>query len=209
MPLPASSPRESIHQRKIHCEGFRRQDGLIEIDGHITDLRPFPYYGHWEGEVVDGAPIHEMWLRLTINQDKQIVDVEAAMDHTPFPRCLDVNTHYKRLIGLNIGTGLNKQVFDRVGGVEGCTHVTGMIQIMATTLFQALASEAQRILPNREGKSDTALLQDRIRKVGAAFANSAEPGYPLLNTCYSHAANSPVVQKLAPEFYSATLQKPD
>ena len=145
MPLSAPGPREPIHQRKIHCEGFRRPDGLVEIDGHITDTRPFPYYGHWEGEIVDGAPVHEMWLRLVIDQNRQIVDVEAAMDHTPFPRCLDVNAHYRRLIGLQIGAGLNKQVFERVGGTQGCTHVTGMIQIMATTLFQALASEAQRI----------------------------------------------------------------
>ena len=201
MPLSAPGPRESIHQRKIHCEGFRRPDGLVEIDGHITDTRPFPYYGHWEGEIVDGAPVHEMWLRLVVDQDRRIVDVEAAMDHTPFPRCLDVNAHYKRLIGLHVGAGLNKQVFERVGGTQGCTHVTGMIQIMATTLFQALASEAQRILPNSEGKSSEELMKERSHKISVAFANSADPGYPLLNTCYSHASNSPVVHRLAPAFH--------
>ena len=201
MPLPPPAPREKIHSRRITCEGFRRNDGLIEIDGHITDVRPFPYYGHWDGEVVDGAPVHEMWLRLVVDQDKKIVDVNTVMDHTPFPRCLDVTEHYQRLIGLTIGPGLGKQVFDAVGGAKGCTHVTGIFQTMATTLLQALASEAQRILPNASGKSTEALMIERSQKISAAFSNSAEPGYPLLNICYSHASDSPVVKRLAPEFH--------
>jgi len=47
MPLSAPSPRDPIHRRHITCEGFRRADGLVEIDGHITDIRPFPFHGYW------------------------------------------------------------------------------------------------------------------------------------------------------------------
>ncbi|HTH40689.1 MAG TPA: DUF2889 domain-containing protein [Rhodocyclaceae bacterium] len=201
MPLSPSPQREAIHRRHITCEGFRRPDGLIEIEGHITDIRPFPYHGHWDGEIVDGSPVHEMWLRLVINEQKTIVDVETAMDHTPFPSCLDVTTHYKRLVGLTIGPGMAKQVFKAVGGTEGCTHVTGLIQTMATTLFQALASEATRILPDTEGLGEEALMQQRMQKVSDVFADSAEPGYPLLNTCYSHASDGVVVKRLAPKFH--------
>ncbi|HEY3431031.1 MAG TPA: DUF2889 domain-containing protein [Rhodocyclaceae bacterium] len=209
MPLSAPSPRDPIHRRHITCEGFRRADGLVEIDGHITDIRPFPYHGHWDGEIVDGSPVHEMWLRLVVNQDKLIVDVETAMDHTPFPSCMEVTNHYKRLIGLTIGPGLGKHVFSAVGGPKGCTHVTGLIQTMATTLLQALASEATRILPNTEHLTGDALMQKRMQKVSDVFADSAAPGYPLLNTCYSHASSSPVVKRLAPEFHKADTKDKD
>jgi len=192
-----------MHTRRIECEGFRRADGMFEIDGHITDIRPFPYYGHWSNDVVDGKPVHEMWLRLVIDENKTIVDVEAALDHTPFPTCGEVTNHYKRLIGITIGPGLGKQVFDQVGGTEGCTHVTGLVQTMATTLLQALASEAQRVRPGDETLSGDDLLRQRMQKVGDAFTNSAAPGYTLLNTCYSHSSSGPVVKRLAPEYHQA------
>ena len=201
MPLSPPSPRDPIHHRVVECQGFRRADGLLEIDGHITDIRPFPYYGHWSNEVVTGQPVHEMWLRLTIDGTKTIVAVEAALDHTPFPTCPDVGAHYQRLVGLTIGPGMGKDIFERVGGTEGCTHVTGLIQAMATTLFQAMASEAQRLTPGDETLEGDELLRKRMRKVGDAFANSAAPGYPLLNTCYSHSSTSPVVKRLAPEYH--------
>lgn len=201
MPLSPPAPREQIHDRRITCAGFRRQDGLLDIEGHIIDIRPFPYYDHWDGSVVDCAPVHEMWLRLTIDQEKRIADVEAAMDHTPFPNCPGVANHYKRLIGLVISPGFGKRMHDRVGNIQGCTHVTGLIQIMATTLLQALTSEAQRILPPKDGESDEALRGKRLQLMRSAFANPEAPRYPLLNTCYSHAAFSPVVERLAPEYH--------
>jgi len=121
----------------------------------------------------------------------------------PSPRCMEVTDHYKRLIGLTIGPGLGKHVFSAVGGPKGCTHVTGLIQTMATTLLQALASEATRIVPNTEHLTGDALMQKRMQKVSDVFADSAAPGYPLLNTCYSHTSSSPVVKRLAPEFHKA------
>lgn len=201
MPLSSPLPREPMHTRRIVCDAYRRQDGLIDVEGHITDIRPFPYYNHWDQTVVDGTPIHEMRMRLTINADKRIEAVEVSFDNTPFPHCANCNSHYQRLVGLTIGAGLGKQVVKAVGGSEGCTHVTSLVQILATTLFQALASEVQKVLPNPEGKSDEQLHLERTDRINTVFAGSGEPDYTLLNSCYSHAETSPIVKIFAPRFY--------
>lgn len=200
MSLSSPLPREPIHTRRIVCDAYRRQDGLIDVEGHITDIRPFPYYSHWDHSVVDGAPIHEMRMRLTIDGDKRIEAVEVSFDNIPFPHCAGATDHYQRLVGLTIGAGMGRQIAEKVGGVEGCTHVTGMISILATTLFQALASEVQRVLPNPDGKSSEQLRLERSDHINQVFAGSGEPDYPLLNTCYSHSDGSPVVEVFAPRF---------
>lgn len=201
MPLSSAQPRQPIHTRRIVCDAYRRQDGLIDVEGHITDIRPFPYHNHWDQSVVDGTPIHEMRMRLTINADKRIEAVEVSFDNIPFPHCAGSTDHYQRLVGLTISAGMGRQVMEKVGGVEGCTHLTGMIQILATTLFQALASEVQRVLPNPEGKSAEQLHLERTDRLNAVFAGGADPDYPLLNTCFSHSDGSPVVEVFAPRFH--------
>lgn len=42
MPLSTPGTRELVHTREIRCQGFRRSDGLWEVDGHLKDLRDFP-----------------------------------------------------------------------------------------------------------------------------------------------------------------------
>lgn len=200
MPLSAPLPREPMHTRRIVCDAYRRTDGLIDVEGHITDIRPYPYYNHWDQSIVE-HPIHEMRMRLTVNADKRIEAVEVSFDNIPFPHCAGSTEHYQRLVGLTIGAGLGKKVAAAVGGVEGCTHLTGMVQIMATTLFQALASEVQRVMPNPEGKSAEQLHMERSDRINAVFAGSGEPDYALLNTCYSHAETSPIVKVFAPRFH--------
>ncbi len=38
MPLsPPAASREHIHTRVVECRGYRRDDGLWDIEGHITD----------------------------------------------------------------------------------------------------------------------------------------------------------------------------
>ena len=37
MPLSAPVPRQTIHDRHVHCAGFHRDDGLWDIEGHLRD----------------------------------------------------------------------------------------------------------------------------------------------------------------------------
>lgn len=37
MPLPLAASRERIHDRHVHCAGYRRRDGLWDIEGHRVE----------------------------------------------------------------------------------------------------------------------------------------------------------------------------
>ena len=105
MPLSAPQAREHIHTRDITCTGYRRDDGLWDIEGHLTDTKTYAFSNDERGEVPPGVPVHEMWIRLTVNDTLEIKDVEAATDYSPFALCRDVTPNFQRLIGLRIGAG--------------------------------------------------------------------------------------------------------
>jgi Protein of unknown function (DUF2889) len=39
MPLPASVPRDELHLRRIELRGYRRHDGLYDIEAHMVDTK--------------------------------------------------------------------------------------------------------------------------------------------------------------------------
>ena len=39
MPLSRAVPRDHIHTREIRCRGFRRRDGLWDIEGVLEDTK--------------------------------------------------------------------------------------------------------------------------------------------------------------------------
>ena len=87
MPLPASPHRTEIHLRSVEMRGYRRDDGLYEIDGRVVDTKSEPIT-LLSGEVrAAGAPIHDMSVRLVVDGDLVVHDVIAVTDATPFPVC--------------------------------------------------------------------------------------------------------------------------
>ena len=196
MPLSEPQPRDLIHSREIRCQGFRRQDGDWEIDGHLWDTRAFDHVSIWDqtNRPAD-EPVHAMSLRLTLDGEKVIVAVECAMDHTPCPpHCGQAAVNYQRLVGLRIEGGFRKRVSELIGGIEGCTHVTSLLHSMATTAFQTIESSKLRAVPN--------VSTYPRRKFMAVFADPADPSRHLAsqkNGCYSYAEGSPVMTLLFPE----------
>src|SRR3546814_1391109 len=79
-----------------------------------------------------------MSLRLTIDEDFKVHDIEAVTDYSPFPLCPAVTPNFKRMIGAEIKAGWRQQVRREVGGVEGCTHLVDLLIAMATVAFQTL-----------------------------------------------------------------------
>src|SRR5438067_1290158 len=101
---PPAGPRRLVHQRRITCEGFAREDGLIDIEGLLIDTKPVPLK-LVSKDLAAGAPIHQMRLRITIDRARRIVDAQAFSEHTPYPDCMEVETGYGRLVGLRIEPG--------------------------------------------------------------------------------------------------------
>jgi len=88
MPLSTSAPRQLMHNRAIECRGYQREDGLWDIEGHLVDTKTYPTSSRDTGrERQPGEPVHNMWLRLTIDLDMMIHDAEAVTDSGPYIHC--------------------------------------------------------------------------------------------------------------------------
>ena len=74
MPLPVPTVARSLtHTRRLRFEAYKSADGLWDIEAHLTDVKPFDYQLS-SGVRPAGTPVHDMWIRLTINLDLEIVD---------------------------------------------------------------------------------------------------------------------------------------
>ena len=86
--------------------------------------------------------VHDMWVRLTIDTNLNVVDAVAVSDAVPYPGgCETIGPAYARLIGLNLMDGFRKKVRERLGGVHGCTHISAMLGFFLTAAIQTFAGE--------------------------------------------------------------------
>ncbi len=137
MPLSVSEhTREHLHTRTITMEAYRRDDGLMDIEGHLTDVKPFAHQ-LMDGTRQPGEPVHDLWLRISLNDTFEVVEVEAKMDRGAHDYCPGAEPNFARLIGLQIGSGWNKKVKASLSPGLGCTHIIEMLAQMATTAMQA------------------------------------------------------------------------
>ncbi|RZI41459.1 DUF2889 domain-containing protein [Herbaspirillum sp. HC18] len=151
MPLSSPSSRRALkHTRAIQIEAFARDDGLWDIDAHITDIktRDTNLAG---GTKFAGQPLHDLWLRITVDTQLNIVDAEATSDSVPYPNfCDTIGPAYKKLIGLNLLKGFRDGVKQRLSGINGCTHLTELAAVLPTATIQAFAGD---VIDTRDGAS--------------------------------------------------------
>ena len=83
-----------------------------------------------------------------------------------------------QLVGLKIGKGWIKQVHQRIGGINGCSHLVELLRPMATTAIQT-------ILPYRTfGEDGRFPMKDG-----------------LLNSCHSFSDQHTIIAEFWPEKY--------
>ena len=142
MPLSTPAvPRQDLHHRDITVRGYKRDDGLFDIEGHLHDTKAVDF-NVASGRRKAGESLHSMWLRITIDRTLTIVDAEASTDAMPYVGyCDQIAPDYKKLIGLAIRPGFSSRVKELLGGTSGCTHITDLIGIVATTAFQTIAGQ--------------------------------------------------------------------
>src|SRR5689334_11043537 len=106
MPLSAPVERSPAHHRRVDCRGYRRADGLWDIEGHIVDTKPEDFQLRAEPRLIPaGEPLHGMWVRITVDDDLVVQAVEAAMDHAPTGVCPGAVAPMQDLVGLRIAAG--------------------------------------------------------------------------------------------------------
>jgi hypothetical protein len=173
-------PRRLMHRREIECVGYHREDGLWDIEGHLVDTKSYDLNDLDRGPAPAGQPLHEMWLRLTVDDELTVVEVEARTVWGPYHMCGDITPNFQVLKGLKIQGGWTQKTRELLGGTKGCTHLLELLGPLATTAFQT-------IYPLRARRERTQGARKR-------------PG--LLDSCHAWAADSPVIAKRFPEFYT-------
>ena len=131
--------RKQIHNREIKCIVYERQDGLWDIEGRITDTKTYSYDNEDRGVVSSGSPVHDMIVRLTIDEDLLVHEAEARTLSSPFKICPNIANSVEKLRGLKISSGWRNSVRDKIGSTNGCTHITELlIGPLATTAYQTI-----------------------------------------------------------------------
>ena len=184
MPLDKPAQRQPVHRREITCEGFLREDGLIDIEASLVDRKPFDFPNKDRGGVIRaGEPLHGMNVRITIDRQLTIQDAQAAMDDTPYDYCKSIAGVFKKLVGLQIKPGFRGRVRNLMGGVKGCTHLTELLTPVTTTAIQTL------------GSVDTNNPTESKEDIQARHARY------VLNSCHAHADHGPVVKEHWPQYF--------
>lgn len=181
MPLPTPVSRTLQHTRKVICEGYQRDDGLWDIEGHLTDIKSqdMAIRERNNGILTAGEPLHGMSIRITIDLELNIIDAHASMDYTPFRICPSIAKQYRQLIGLQIAPGFNRKIRELFSGTQGCTHLLELLGPIATTAYQATHQQREQ--------------QSAMNKTGAPP--------PMLNSCHAFDSQGSVVEKYWPEHF--------
>ncbi|MCY3769963.1 MAG: DUF2889 domain-containing protein [Gammaproteobacteria bacterium] len=171
--------RTKLHVREIRCEGYRRSDGLWDIEATLADTKTIGFFNHERGEIPPGEPIHKMVLVVTLELDMTIADIRAQMPYTPFRICPQAMENLARLIGLRIQPGWMREVRKRIPNTDSCTHLTELLGPVSTTAYQTMHQAIEKLEQNK--------------------AKRRAP--PILNQCHALASDSAVVQAMWPQFY--------
>ena len=184
MPLSPPVEREELHQRRYDFRGYRRDDGLWDIEGRIVDIKTYGFANYDRDYVEAGEPLHDMEIRLSVDEDFYVRDIEAVTNASPFATCPFIASNYQKLIGKRLGSGWRRIVREALGGTEGCTHMSEMLGGMATVAFQTMYPTLLK-----EGK----LTPKRGQRPA------------LLNSCHAFRSDGPVTARKWPEFYTGPV----
>ena len=191
-PFPAPVAREALHRREYDFHGFRRTDGLYDIEGRMTDRKTYAFPNRWRGEIKASEPVHDMWIRLTIDDDFTVVDIEVHTAAGPFEICPAITPSFATLKGARIGKGWTHRLKEQFGGVHGCTHHVEMLRAMGTVAFQTIFGAREKLKREQGAPSGDAAET-------APRATTKRPD--LINSCHAFAADGEVVKQIWPQFY--------
>lgn len=171
-----------MHTRRVTYQGYRREDGLWDIEGELHDSKPFDFELTGEGRWAAGQPVHHMRIRVSFDEQMVIRAIVASMDAVPHGPCPEILPNLDRMVGEVLGKGWRHTIQRHLGGTEGCTHLRELLFNLAT-----------------------AALQTRV----GSFRPPADGGPPPhLGQCRAWDFDGPVVQKVYPMFFQWRPQKP-
>jgi hypothetical protein len=184
--------RRHVHTRNIRAEVYVRDDGLWDIEAELTDTKSRDFKLA-TGVREAGEPIHHMRLTITIDTRLNVVDARAESLRTPYPgHCETIEPAYRQLIGLNLMKDFRRRVRERLGGIDGCTHITELTNVLPTAAVQAFAGEVVRT-------------QDASNDQTASGTEAAAEQKPWqLDRCHALRSDGQAVAEFYPRWYRPT-----
>ena len=176
--------RELLHTRNVSLRGFVRDDELFEIEAELLDTKNYDFQNHDRGTIKKSEPIHQMKIKLVLDEKLFVVDAEAKTENSPYFICKNANSNFRKIIGLQIRSGWKREITKLIGGTNGCTHITELLSSVATAAFQTIYPYKSK----QKNKNEAKLNHDQEKPL-------------LLGTCYAFNNKSEVVKRLWPKWH--------
>lgn len=173
--------REELHHRRIDMRGYRRSDGLYEVEASVVDRKSHVFEPLLGGKTVHpGEPVHDMVVTVVFDLHMKVHDVRTVTRSAPYDICSAGGQALQSIKGLRMTAGWNKEVRDRLGGAKSCTHLMELLGPLATVAFQATS----------------VMRRDQPTPVDAG-------GRPRkIDSCYAYGAQQDLVRIHWPRFYT-------
>lgn len=197
--LPEPRPREALHTRRYDFRGYRRADGLFDIEGRMVDTKDYAFPNDWRGVVQPGQPVHDMIIRLTLDDHFAVQDIAVVTAASPFSICGDITPAFDALKGATVARGWSRTLRESFSGAHGCTHHVEMLRAMGTVAFQTIYGWREKAkreagLTDNEGPPTETVPGKR-------------PGF--IDTCHALASDGEVVRTHWPQYYEAPKSAED
>ncbi len=177
------------HRRSFCYEVFEREDGLWDVEAQMQDRKSYPFTLA-SALRAPAEPLHNMILRVTLDNTLTIVAVEAKTLGAPYlAQCQTIAPDYQKMVGLNILRGFRPAIRALFEGVQGCTHLTELANSLPTVVIQGVAVE----------------LNVRHRKA----VGDEQAGRPFqIDKCHALAEGADAVKLYYPKWYKQPNSEP-
>lgn len=180
MPLSEPAARREIHHRDIDMRAYAREDGLYDVEARLVDTKTFAFERLGNPEPIPpGQSLHDIKVRLTVDEDYVVRAIEASSDVTPYSVCREAEATLQVLVGERIARGWSALVKERLRGAASCTHLMEMLIPLATTAMQGIRG----------------LKPKHARRTGPGDVPAQ------IDSCYAYGSEREVVQRLWPQHY--------
>ncbi|MBU1358538.1 MAG: DUF2889 domain-containing protein [Gammaproteobacteria bacterium] len=180
--MEAQVRRRELHLRRIELRAFARDDGLWDIEAQLRDEKPYAYLDPVRGEREPGDPVHDIRIRLTLDDERVIRDVDVQMGSMPFGTCHELKDSFRILVGERIGPGW-RNILKKFPRTATCTHAQELLVPMATAALQGMAL-------GRAPEGTASIVRDP--------ATTTRPFF--VDDCHSWRADGPAVAHFYPQF---------
>ncbi len=164
--------QENVHQRDLKIKTFKTENNQIIVEGSLIDNRLIDIHHH-SGVVKPAGTVHFMVIRLLVDSEFTIREVETEMPCHPHDECPETINSLQQIKDLKITRGFTMKIKEMFGKGKGCSHLSELIIAMGPATVQgAFTAFSSTPLPESRRETMKPFLQDTCwvwRKDGNAI----------------------------------------